>query len=157
ANHNRVATASLVDCGLNVRKAVAWDYPRLVGPDDFAVKLPPAGGDLTVLFAGAVTEDKGATDVVRAGEEVRSRGVAVRLTILGNGPARSGLLNHPGVREGWLDAPGLLSNDQVFERMRECWVVVVPSRPAFPEALPLVILEALTARTPVVLSDHPVF
>ena len=41
--------------------------------------------------------------------------------------------------------------------MRRVDAVLVPSRPAYPEGLPLTIYEALCARTPIVASDHPMF
>jgi glycosyltransferase involved in cell wall biosynthesis len=41
--------------------------------------------------------------------------------------------------------------------MRESALVVVPSRHEYTEGLPFVIQEALALRTPVVMSDHPVF
>jgi glycosyltransferase involved in cell wall biosynthesis len=45
----------------------------------------------------------------------------------------------------------------VGTHMRACDIVVVPSRHAYPEGMPNVIFEALAARTPLVVSDHPSF
>ena len=52
---------------------------------------------------------------------------------------------------------GLVPNATVRERMRAADAVVVPSRHAFPEGLPLTMYEALTSRTPLIASDHPMF
>jgi glycosyltransferase involved in cell wall biosynthesis len=41
--------------------------------------------------------------------------------------------------------------------MREHDAVLVPSRHAYPEGLPMTIYEALCARTPLLVSDHPMF
>jgi glycosyltransferase involved in cell wall biosynthesis len=41
--------------------------------------------------------------------------------------------------------------------MREADAVVIPSRTEYPEGFPLTIFEALSARTPIVASDHPMF
>ena len=52
---------------------------------------------------------------------------------------------------------GVADNKNVPELMREADVVIVPSRHEYPEGLPLTIYEALSARTPIVASDHPMF
>ena len=41
--------------------------------------------------------------------------------------------------------------------MAEATFVCVPTRHEFPEGFPLTLTEALTAHTPVLASDHPVF
>jgi glycosyltransferase involved in cell wall biosynthesis len=156
-NHNRVATASLSECGLRPEKAVAWDYPHRATPEQFNVKSPPKNGPLTVMFAGSVIESKGVLDLVRAVQIVRDAGVQLLLSICGEGNLRPVLQAHTGVREGWLEVSGSISSGEIIKRMTNSWVVVVPTRPAYPEALPLVIIEALSTRTPVILSDHPVF
>jgi len=50
---------------------------------------------------------------------------------------------------------GVLSNDRVRQLMRESDIVVVPSRSSYAESMPNVIYEALSARTPLIISDHP--
>ena len=77
--------------------------------------------------------------------------------VCGEGALRATLQTHPGVQEGWLELPGSISSEQILDRMKKSWIVVVPTRPVFPEALPVVIIEALSTRTPAVLSDHPIF
>ena len=52
---------------------------------------------------------------------------------------------------------GQVPNNRVVPMMREASAVVVPSRHAYPEGLPLTIYEALLARTPIIASDHPMF
>jgi glycosyltransferase involved in cell wall biosynthesis len=44
-----------------------------------------------------------------------------------------------------------------MEMMHASAAVIVPSRHAFPEGLPLTLYEALASRTPVIASDHPMF
>ena len=41
--------------------------------------------------------------------------------------------------------------------MAAATLVCVPTRPEFPEGFPLTLTEALTAHTPILASDHPVF
>jgi glycosyltransferase involved in cell wall biosynthesis len=57
----------------------------------------------------------------------------------------------------YIDFVGKVSNKSVVPLMREADIVVIPSRTAYPEGFPLTIYEALTARTPIVASDHPMF
>ncbi len=157
ANHNAVATASMIECGLQADKAVAWDYPAALDPHGVAVKVLPERGPLTVVYAGMLIASKGVMDLVAGVERCRRTAARVRLVLCGDGPLRATIAAHPGVRAGWLEVAGVLPSDEILRRMRDAWAVVVPTRPEYPEALPLVITEALTTRTPVVLSDHPIF
>jgi glycosyltransferase involved in cell wall biosynthesis len=157
ANHNRVATASLLASGLKPDKAIAWDFPPRSTPEQSSVKETPAHGSLKLFYAGTLTESKGVLDAVRAVQAVRQGGIAMSLVICGDGALKAQLSAEPGVREGWLEIAGTVSSERVLDLMRESWAVVVPSRHEFPEALPLVILEALSTRTPLFLSDHPMF
>ncbi len=52
---------------------------------------------------------------------------------------------------------GRVGNDEVFRQMASATFVCVPRRHAFPEGFPLTLTEALTAHTPILASDHPVF
>jgi glycosyltransferase involved in cell wall biosynthesis len=112
---------------------------------------------MTVLYAGALTRRKGVLELVQAVQRVRNSGLLVHLAVCGDGPLRATLQANAGVQQGWLELPGSVASDQIIQRMRSAWIVVVPSQHAFPEALPLVIVESLSTRTPVVLSDHPIF
>ena len=156
-NHNLVATRSLLECGLDAKKAIAWDYPPRQNPDELPAKRAPNQPPWTVFFAGNLIPDKGAGDLVEAVSVVRARGFDVHLTICGDGPQRAALSVHRGVAEGWLSVLGVVPSDEIARHMLASWLVVVPTRPAFPEALPLVIIEALASRTPLLLSEHPIF
>jgi glycosyltransferase involved in cell wall biosynthesis len=59
--------------------------------------------------------------------------------------------------EDRVDFLGVVPNRSVIELMRSADAVVVPSRHEYTEAFPLTIIEALTCRTPLVVSDHPMF
>jgi glycosyltransferase involved in cell wall biosynthesis len=157
ANHNRVATASMIECGLDADKAIAWDMPPAVTPHDFSSKQLPSNGVKQILFAGRVCEEKGTNDLIAACVLARANGQPLKLVICGDGPLLPVLRNHPGVREGWLELAGLRQNSEVHALMRSSTVTVVPSRHDFAEGLPLVIYESLATRTPLILSDHPIF
>ena len=152
-NHNRVATQSLVDCGLKPDKAVAWDQPPTIKPSDYAPRTMPEGTP-RVVFAGSLIEAKGAGDLVKAAEIA---GGAFCVTICGDGPIRAQLALSEAVAKGWVELAGKIPNGEVVRRMREAAVVCVPTRHSFAEALPLVLQEGLAVRTPLLLSDHPVF
>lgn len=157
ANHHRVATRTMVACGLREDKPIVYDFARRENPDAVEPKRAPTGSEPTILFAGVVSEPKGALDLLRAADRLRAAGRKFRLVFLGDGPARAAILAHPGTGQGWIESPGRVGNEQVVGRMRDSDVIVVPSRPEFPEGMPQVLSEGLAARTPMVISDHPVF
>jgi glycosyltransferase involved in cell wall biosynthesis len=157
ANHNRVASESMIDCGLPREKLVAWDMPPTVSPDLYTPKGLRAASTRRLLYAGSVLEAKGVGDLVVAVERLLELGHDVRLDICGDGPLLPSLKAHCGIMRGRLGLHGLVGQQEVVRLMREADFVVVPSRPAFPEGLPFVIQESLAVRTPLLLSDHPVF
>ena len=157
ANHNRVATRSMIDCGLSPEKAVAWDYEPDVRPQDNPPKTRDPAAPQTIAYAGQMIVNKGVGDLLDAVQKLRDAGRDVRLTAFGEGDDLPNFRDHPAARGGAAELPGRVGNDVVQRAMREADVVCVPTRPAFAEALPLVIGEGLAARTPLVLSDHPIF
>ena len=157
ANHNRVATASMVDCGLQPEKAVPWDLPQELAPADSPSKTLPANEPLKVMFAGQVCVAKGVKDLITACEMARRDGLDVRLTVCGDGPLLPSIRDSRAARDGWLACPGMLPTNRVQQLMQASAVTVVPSRYEFPEGCPLVIYESLAVRTPLILNDHPIF
>jgi glycosyltransferase involved in cell wall biosynthesis len=108
-----------------------------------AVEASRAG----VLFVGRLSKEKGVRVLVSA--LARCRGVPLR--VVGDGPERAGLercadgLNVRAEFLGWL--PG----NEVRRELRRAAVLCVPS--VWFENAPLVVLEAMAERTPVVVSD----
>jgi glycosyltransferase involved in cell wall biosynthesis len=158
ANHLPAATESMLAAGLRPGKAIAYDFPPSVRPEDHPAKPAPAAGrEVTALFVGVMSEPKGTLDFLGAGERLRAAGRKIRLVFLGDGPARAKVTSHAGVAEGWIVSPGRVGHDYVLEQMRKADIQVVPSRPEFLEGMPFVIAEGLATRTPLVISDHPIF
>lgn len=155
ANHNRVSAESLMTCGLRGDKALAWDYIHAAQPDQYAPKTLPDSGELAVVFAGALTPAKGVADVLAGCRQARASGLNIRLTVCGAGPLLEQI--RACEPEGWVEATGSVSQQDVLQRMRRSQTVVVASHYDFPEGLPLVLYEGLATRTPIILSDHPVF
>lgn len=155
-NHRQSATDSMVEAGLNAHKAVAWDYPLERDPAEFPDRELPAG-PLEVVYAGAMSVAKGVTDVIDAVAILRSAGRDVRLTLCGSGPDLPAFQGRAAGLGPAVTFLGRVGNDDVFRRMATATVVCVPTRHEFPEGFPLTLTEALTAHTPVLASDHPVF
>lgn len=155
-NHRQPATDSMVDAGFHAHKAIAWDYPLARDPADFPVRALPRG-PVEVVYAGAMSVAKGVTDVIDAVVALRAVGLDVRLTLCGTGPDLPAFQARAAALGPAVTFLGRVGNDEVFQRMARATLVCVPTRHEFPEGFPLTLTEALTAHTPVLASDHPVF
>src|SRR5262245_1586131 len=155
-NHRQPATDSMVEAGLHPLKAIAWDYPLARDPADFPYRhLAPA--PFEIVYAGAMSVAKGVTDVIDAVAMLRAAGHDVRLTLCGTGPDLPAFQAREAALGPAASFLGRVGNDEVFQRMAAATLVCVPTRHEFPEGFPLTLTEALTAHTPIVASDHPVF
>jgi glycosyltransferase involved in cell wall biosynthesis len=156
-NHRRPATDSMIEAGFDPRKAVAWDYTGVTrDPADFPVKTI-TGGPVEVVYAGVMSAAKGVAEVIEAIAALRAAGRDVHLTLLGIGPDLAAIQARAAALGPAASFVGRVPNDEVFRRMAAATLVCVPSRHEFPEGFPQTLTEALTARTPVMASDHPVF
>ena len=155
ANHLRVATQSLVTCGLKPEKAVEYDVPGRLSPEDFPVKS--LGDDPQLLYVGVLSEAKGAGDVLDGVKVLRERGRRWPLTVCGDGPLADRFRAVAADASLGITYLGRTPREQVAQLVRAAACCFVPSRPVFAEGLPLTLLEALATRTPVVASAHPVF
>ncbi len=149
----------LVDAGVKPHKIIPWDLLLDAEPGSFEPKvLTQEARDFSVCFVGAIQEGKGVGDLIDAVALLRKDGFPIRATIVGNdadGFART-RIEHHGLQDH-VTLPGLIPNHEVEPFMRQNDVVVVPSRPEYPEGFPLVIHHGLRSRTPLVASNHPVF
>lgn len=156
ANHNLAASLDLQRIGVRAEKILPFDWPEM--DVETPPKDRPAGGAFRLLYVGQVTEAKGVGDAVRALALLRDRGVSAKLTLVGAGQTEAfvALAQDLGVGPH-LEVRGKLDHDAVLAEMRAHDVVLVPSRHAYPEGLPMTLYEALCMRTPLVVSDHPMF
>lgn len=156
-NHGINAARGLVDSGVDAGKVIAWDFPHRRQPEDHLPREWPGEGVPELLYVGSLEPKKGVGDAIRAVALLKEL-LPVRLTIVGSGQVErfTALAARLGV-SGQVDFAGRLPNQEVFVRMRRAAAVLVPSRHAFPEGLPLTLYEALAARVPVIASDHPMF
>jgi glycosyltransferase involved in cell wall biosynthesis len=157
-NHRAPATATMTECGLDPKKAQAYDWPGGRHPRDYPVKHLEGSRRPELVYVGSIAEAKGVGDVIQGVALLQQRGLPVHLSVAGDGPFL------PRCRElaaacqaGSVTFLGRIGNQDAFDLMLRSNLVCVPSRPEFTEGLPLTLTEALASRTPVVASDHPVF
>ena len=157
SNHCLPATRHLARLGVNRRKLIPWDVPHRYHPGDHSAKSLRSGRLKRIAYAGTINEDKGVGDLIRAIAILHDR-LPVECVIAGSGSvdAMRHLAGQIGV-ETAVSFVGQVPNNQVFQFFGNADLVVVPSRPEFPEGFPLTMFEAIASRTPIVCSDHPIF
>lgn len=157
-NHKEPATRSMIAWGVSAENAVAWDWPNARHPRDNAPKVLREGGEWRVVYVGSVSEAKGVGDLVEAVRILRDGGMPASLDVAGDGPALDSLRERASaLGSDVIRFLGRIGNDEAFRLMMASSLVCVPSRHEFSEGMPLTLTEALASRTPVVISDHPVF
>lgn len=157
-NHNLAASLELARIGVPPDKVLPFDWPALITPAERPAKAPPAGRELRAIFVGQLLESKGLGDLIDAVAQTGAEGTRPwRLTIAGGTSEefarRAAAL---GVSDR-VDFVGRVAHSRIVPLMAEHDAVVVPSRHDYPEGLPMTIYEGLCSRTPVVVSDHPMF
>ncbi|MGZ9812141.1 glycosyltransferase family 4 protein [Pseudoroseicyclus sp. H15] len=156
-NHSLDASLSLHHVlGLPKERITPWEWTELaVAPR----AQPFCESGLSLAYAGPITEAKGVGDLLRATAALRDAGVPTRLVLFGEGTDHATLEAEARALKLGSAArfAGLRPNVEVRAAFAEADAVVVPSRPADTEALPTVIMEALSVSTPLVISNHPVF
>lgn len=158
-NHNVNAARSLEQIGVEVQKIIPWDWPPAQRPEENPVKeLQTAQDTFRLIFVGTLSEAKGTGDLIMAVSELCRRGLTVHLTVVGPGDRDrySELANSLNV-DRRVTLTGRIDHSEVLKQMRAHDVVIVPSRHAYAEGLPMTIYDAFASRTPLVASDHPMF
>lgn len=157
-NHGINASESLRRIGVSAAKIVPWDWPHEVSPHQSPAKAAPSGRPWTIFFVGLVIESKGIGDVLRAVRLLKDAGIVVQLDCAGRGEIEhfTALAVELGI------APqvrflGVIAHENVVPAMRAADLVVIPSRHEYPEGFPMTVYEALSSRTPIVASDHPMY
>ncbi|MDB4985445.1 MAG: glycosyltransferase [Myxococcaceae bacterium] len=159
ANHNLAASLELARIGVSASKIVPYDWPAVTSPKEFPAKAAPSGGGpFRLVYVGQVNEQKGVGDLIHAVAELTKAGVASELKIIGqrHDETLPELSKQLGVSER-VSFLGTRTHSEVRKAMREADAVVVPSRHEYPEGLPMTLYEGLCARTPLIVSDHPMF
>ncbi|MEO1656930.1 MAG: glycosyltransferase family 4 protein [Pseudomonadota bacterium] len=159
ANHNVAACRDLVRIGVQHQKIIPWDWPSEKTPSDYEPRALPSGGPFRMLYVGGVIEAKGVGDAIEAfagSQWIRDN---CRLDIVGAGNGMDDLKRTAAsvATPDSIVFHGKQPNHIVLEMMREASLVLVPSWHEYSEGLPGTIYEALTVRTPIIMSDHPMF
>jgi glycosyltransferase involved in cell wall biosynthesis len=155
ANHSIAASLELARIGVHRGKILPFDWPPLVTPVDRGPKEAPDHTPFRLLYVGSLMESKGVGDTLRA----MPRLPACSLTVVGAGPDEEALREIPVAlgTAGRVEFRGKISHTEVLAEMRSHDAVLVPSRHEYPEGIPMTIYEALCSRTPLIVSDHPMF
>ncbi len=160
ANHGINACKSLESIGVKAHKILPWDWPHPRSPADFSPKTLRQGEQpWRLAYVGGVHEVKGVLNILEAMAILRQKSIATEVKIAGRGDLErfKAMAADLGVGD-CVQFLGSIANGQIVDPlMREADCVVVPSHHQYPEGLPLTIYEALTARTPLIASDHPMF
>lgn len=158
ANHLQPAVDSMIDCGLRSDKAIAYDFDLPARETTVEPKELKNTKCCALVFAGKLVDSKGGGDVVLATAELRRRGIPAHLSVFGDGPERERLERIAAdLPAGVITFHGRQPNHVVVQAMRESTFVCVTTHRQFPEGMPLTLTEALTTRSPVIASTHPVF
>jgi colanic acid/amylovoran biosynthesis glycosyltransferase len=149
-----VAISSFGRSQLYLRTAAAlWPKIRVVHcglePGFHSVDTSPQISDSRLVCVGRLCEAKGQVLLIDAVAQLKKRGVHVDLVLAGDGPMRAEI--EKMVREFGLEdrvrITGWISSAQVRQEILAARAMVLPS---FAEGLPVVIMEALALRRPVI-------
>ncbi len=133
----------LVRCGVDVNR---W--------------CPAANRSPDILAVGRLVAKKGFDVLIRSIARLRDEGIAVRCTIVGDGPQRKTLCGLVGELEltGHVQLPGALSNETIRRLMQEHGVFALPCRTDGEQdrdGIPVVLMEAMACGMAVVSGDLP--
>jgi glycosyltransferase involved in cell wall biosynthesis len=158
SNHCLPSTKQLAHIGVKREKLVAWDISHPFDPESRKPKELAPRQPFEAVYVGAIIEDKGVAELIRAIALLREQGIELHCSLAGLGDidGMQALGNSLGVSH-LLSFLRLIGNSEAFDLMRAADVVVVPSRTVYPEGFPLTMFEAIASRTPIVCSDHPMF
>lgn len=158
-NHGPNACADLARIGVDSSKLLPFDWPSFDSPSKWPAKKAPAdAGAIVLTYVGQITASKGVGDLIEAVAIAKNRGEHYQANLAGSGeiePFRD-LASRLGVAD-LINFFGPVSRRRVLELMNIGDVVVVASRHEYPEGMPQTIYEGLVSRSPVVVSDHPMF
>jgi glycosyltransferase involved in cell wall biosynthesis len=102
---------------------------------------------------------KGVGDLIDAIAIAHAKGESYRAVLVGRGSDLEKMqakVHKLGVGDS-INFAGLVARSRVIELMHAGEIVVVPSRHEYPEGIPHTIYEGLLSRSPLVVSDHPMF
>ena len=130
--------------------------PQAIQPADSA-KVEPS----TIGYAGSIMPYEGLDTLIEAVAMLAKRGVEVRMRIVGDGEAKSGLeeLSKQLGQTGRIEFYGRVHPSKALEIMESCSLVCIPRKPfkVCEIVPPIKLVEALAMAKPVIVPDLPVF
>jgi glycosyltransferase involved in cell wall biosynthesis len=130
----------LVRCGIDLE-----DLPKTQP----APKTRSANEPLQLICVGRISPEKGHAGLIEALGNLRAKGTAITLTLVGDGPQMEqlrSLVNASGLSEAVI-FKGRLDERSTLEAIAQSDILVLPS---FMEGLPIVLMEALALGVPAV-------
>lgn len=158
-NHNVPSCLSLKRIGVAEEKIFPWDWPHALRPENHRAKALKEGEPAKLVFVGSLASAKGVGDCIKAGRILKSNGVPFLMTLIGGGDftdQAQSMISEFGLSDEIVLA-GKLPHDAVVSALQSATLSMAPSWHDYPEGLPMTIYEALATRTPLALSDHPMF
>lgn len=116
-------------------------------------------GSIRILFAGRLTEKKGAEFALRSFVEAREKYKSIELTMIGDGPEANKLRNFIKTMDlnTHVHFLGAQSHDRVIAEMQRSHILLLPSKTARSgdkEGIPNVLMEAMATGMPVLSTFH---
>lgn len=143
ADEARWGDIHVVRCGLD---------PNAFSAEELAEQPRTVGRNSShIVCVGRLIHIKGQAFLIEAVAELRNRGLDARLTLVGAGPKRADLerlVNHLGIHDRVVFT-GAVGQDEIQSIYRSADVFCLPS---LAEGLPVVFMEAMALRIPVVAS-----
>lgn len=133
-----------------------WSKVHVVhcGLDPSFLESPPVPlpADPHIICVGRLSEEKGQIILLEALARLRAGGLACRLTLAGDGPMRDRIEKQMAKLDltDAVEITGWLTSSEIRDRILNARALVCPS---FMEGLPVVIMEAMALRRPVVASS----
>ena len=115
----------------------------------FEHESKPISAEPRLLCIGRLCEQKGQLLLIEAAKQLVERGIEFKLTLAGDGEMRSEiemLISRYGL-ESYIDITGWISSEEVKRQLEMAQIMVLPS---FAEGLPVVIMEAMALKRPVI-------
>jgi len=156
----KIAQASFVSAisyfaraqGMLFSNAAHWDRIKIVHcgvePAQYGTETDRTPGK-TLIFVGRLAGIKGVPLLLEALVRLRTAHPDVRLTLIGDGPERSALeaMTQAMDLSDIVTFTGYLGQTEVAEHLCQSDILVLPS---FAEGVPVVLMEAMAARRPVI-------
>ncbi|GJL92454.1 MAG: hypothetical protein DHS20C04_21130 [Hyphococcus sp.] len=157
-NHNIPSCLSLKRIGVSADKVYPWDWPHELRPEAHMPKRLDKDR-IRLVFVGSLTAAKGVGDCIEAARTLKNDGLKFEMTLAGGGDfseQAQTMIREYSLSEQ-VHLAGRLPHDDIVDLLASATLSMAPSWHDYPEGLPMTIYEALATRTPLALSDHPMF